>query len=92
MPRGHGFGRGFRRCGYMSWPYTPWGWRYPLFRRVAKVDREKCIGCKKCAERCPFNAISIEDKKAKVNPYFCKGCGVCTLVCPKGAITLEYVY
>jgi len=94
--------RGFRRWGCagrprgvsfstpQGWPYTPWGWRYRLFRRIAKVDKEKCIGCKTCVERCPFGAVFIDEKKAQVNAPFCRGCGICTLICPKGAISLEY--
>ncbi|MBN2153791.1 MAG: CoB--CoM heterodisulfide reductase iron-sulfur subunit A family protein, partial [Candidatus Lokiarchaeota archaeon] len=65
---------------------------------VASVDEEVCIGCKKCYDACPFDAIEmvsvpreIEGQivnmlKARVNDVLCKGCGTCTGGCPTHAI------
>ena len=55
---------------------------------VSKVDQESCKGCGLCANRCPFNAIAIENEKASVVPNKCYGCGVCAVTCPTGAIKL----
>jgi len=58
----------------------------------AKVDEQKCIGCKICITTCPDpNVISfvVDKKKATVNPKRCKACGLCIAACPKSAITLQ---
>ena len=53
---------------------------------LCEVDREKCIGCKKCLKvGCP--AVSIRDGKSSIDPDQCVGCTVCAQVCPVGAIT-----
>jgi coenzyme F420-reducing hydrogenase delta subunit/NAD-dependent dihydropyrimidine dehydrogenase PreA subunit len=58
---------------------------------VAKVDIEKCSGCRTCEEACPYNAISLVEheggwKTAEVNEFLCKGCGTCVPACPSRAI------
>jgi heterodisulfide reductase subunit A-like polyferredoxin len=56
---------------------------------ISTVDENLCKGCGLCANRCPFNAVSIENEKAKVNDKSCWGCGVCAVTCPTGAIKLH---
>lgn len=51
---------------------------------------EKCIGCGKCSENCPENAIQIVDKKAKFDYSKCIGCGECVTVCPSDAIKTSW--
>ena len=58
---------------------------------IPLVDEEKCNTCKKCAEVCAFNAISVVKKKVMVFPEICHGCGNCLLNCPEGAIS-EVLY
>ena len=50
------------------------------------VDVEKCTGCKVCVERCPVEAISMEDEKAKINMEGCIHCGTCHSVCLQEAV------
>ncbi len=61
------------------------GWR--MFR--PEVDKEKCIGCRRCYIFCPEVAISMVDEKADINYMHCKGCGICAEECPVDAITMK---
>ena len=50
------------------------------------VDEEKCTGCNICVEKCPVDAISIENEKANINMQGCIHCGTCHSVCPSEAV------
>ena len=50
------------------------------------VDKEKCVGCNVCVEKCPVDAISMEDEKAKINMDKCIHCGTCHSVCLQEAV------
>ncbi len=72
---------------------------------IAKVDKEKCVGCMSCAAVCPRNLIvpvdpawdvtipcaSLAKSAATIRGCTagCIGCGQCQKICPKGAITVE---
>ena len=57
---------------------------------LSKPDPEICIGCGTCVERCPMDAISLnDDNKAEVNESNCIGCGICARFCPENAISLQ---
>ncbi|MDD3321961.1 MAG: 4Fe-4S binding protein [Paludibacter sp.] len=51
-----------------------------------KIDTELCIGCGTCVDKCPSEAIHMEDGKAKITIANCKKCRACVSVCPVGAI------
>ncbi|MGC8998219.1 MAG: CoB-CoM heterodisulfide reductase HdrA2 [Candidatus Bathyarchaeia archaeon] len=58
---------------------------------IAVVDPARCRNvttkCGICAERCPYGAIKIEEKKpAQVITAMCHGCGTCAAECPADAI------
>jgi MinD superfamily P-loop ATPase len=53
--------------------------------RVATIDHDSCVQCKKCEEYCRYGAITNQ----VVDPILCEGCGVCVYVCPLAAIKLE---
>jgi len=58
----------------------------------AKIDEQKCTGCRLCLATCPDpNVIGFlkERKKALVNPKRCKGCGLCVTICKPEAISVQ---
>lgn len=55
---------------------------------LAKVDKDKCTGCKICTKVCPVLSISVENKKAVVNEDECRACGNCEQRCPFHAIEM----
>jgi len=69
---------------------------------IAEVIPNKCIGCGKCVEVCPYNAIELLDntmefeelnleiKQSYINSALCKGCGTCAATCPVGAISVKH--
>ena len=58
---------------------------------IAAVNQELCKGCSLCVERCKFQAITVEHKKASVNPEGCYGCGACAVTCPTKAVRLHRI-
>ncbi len=53
--------------------------------KIATIDKERCIDCKKCYESCAFDAI---DSSIVLHKEACEGCGVCAYVCPVDAIEM----
>ncbi len=51
---------------------------YPLF------NKDKCVNCMLCAEKCPVKAISFEDV-SMLNTSVCVSCSRCAKICPTGA-------
>jgi ferredoxin len=57
---------------------------------VARVDRESCVGCGECEERCPVGAVRLDEHElARVDREECLGCGVCVPNCTGGAVSLR---
>jgi Pyruvate/2-oxoacid:ferredoxin oxidoreductase delta subunit len=53
-------------------------------------DSELCISCETCLERCPMNALKMDDQdRPHVNLDRCIGCGVCATGCLSEAIEME---
>ncbi|MFX0059992.1 MAG: FAD-dependent oxidoreductase [Candidatus Hodarchaeota archaeon] len=65
---------------------------------ISHINEKKCIGCGRCIEICPYNAIDLVEitkkmglytvniKKAKIIEVMCKCCGACVTECPVDAI------
>jgi ferredoxin len=45
-----------------------------------------CIGCTKCQQVCPFEAITIENNLAYIIDDKCRLCRKCVPVCPTNSI------
>jgi electron transport complex protein RnfB len=57
---------------------------------VAVIDEEACIGCTKCIQACPVDAIVGASKRMHtVIASWCTGCELCIPPCPVDCIALE---
>ena len=57
--------------------------------QVAVVDEDICIGCTKCIQACPVDAIVGASKRMHtVIESWCTGCELCIPPCPVDCITL----
>lgn len=55
---------------------------------MIKINNEKCIGCLKCVEVCPFTVLDVVDGKPKLNEKKnCLRCMHCAATCEVSAIT-----
>ena len=66
------------------------GYQFP---GTKSVDKEKCIGCRKCINELGCPALSLSTKTnskgkqlVEVDKSLCTGCGLCAGVCPVKAI------
>lgn len=56
----------------------------PQYRVVPSINDELCVGCRLCAEACPWQAIS--STTGIIDKDRCHGCGTCIAVCPLDAV------
>jgi electron transport complex protein RnfB len=60
--------------------------------QVAVIDEDTCIGCTKCIQACPVDAIVGASKLMHtVIASWCTGCELCIPPCPVDCIALEPV-
>jgi len=66
-------------------------WMPPMKRaKPAVVNLANCNGCSRCAEDCPYTAITMQVRsdglpfagEAVVDPDLCVSCGICAGACP----------
>lgn len=57
-----------------------------VFSLLPEFDPDKCTGCRKCIEKCRFNALVYLKNKPMVFTEVCHSCGLCSMVCPEGAV------
>ena len=50
------------------------------------IDKNKCIGCSICVEKCPVDTIYMDNGHAEINMDNCIHCGICHNVCPENAV------
>jgi Pyruvate/2-oxoacid:ferredoxin oxidoreductase delta subunit len=51
-------------------------------------DKEKCINCGNCIERCHFKAYTQKHSRIVFSPEKCYGCGLCVMSCPVEVVML----
>ena len=60
--------------------------------KVAFIDENMCIGCTKCIQACPVDAIIGTNKAMHtVIPDLCTGCELCVAPCPTDCISMKKV-
>jgi len=58
-------------------------------RRIARIIASLCIGCTKCIQACPVDAIAGAAKRLHaVIPELCTGCDLCLAPCPVDCIEM----
>lgn len=57
---------------------------------ICAHGRSGLIGCTRCLDACPTDAISSLKETIEVDPHLCQGAGACATACPTGAITYDY--
>ncbi|HOL66765.1 MAG TPA: FAD-binding protein [bacterium] len=55
---------------------------------IIRLLKERCTGCRKCVEVCPFAAIDWKDNLPVINEN-CRFCRKCLQVCPEKALVME---
>ena len=61
-----------------------------MAKRIAFVDKNRCVACGVCIKSCPKSAISVyRGCYATVGDTKCVGCGICTKACPVGCIEVK---
>jgi formate hydrogenlyase subunit 6/NADH:ubiquinone oxidoreductase subunit I len=58
-------------------------------RYVVTLDRDACVACGTCVERCQMGALALETDHVAVMGDRCLGCGVCVGSCASGALSLD---
>lgn len=69
------------------------GWLVPLGRMALqarpKASRKTCIGCGKCGQVCPAQAITMVKKYPVIDTEACIRCFCCQEFCPEGAMKVH---
>ena len=83
-----------RLAGLLDRASKPLDPRYGTYRapQVAVIDEATCIGCTKCIQACPVDAIVGASKLMHtVIASWCTGCELCLAPCPVDCIELVRV-
>lgn len=59
-------------------------------KKLAFVDKNRCVSCGACMKVCPMGAISVwRGCYSVVDEQKCVGCGKCANTCPAGCIEIK---
>ena len=62
--------------------------KYAQTNYFVQLDRDACVNCETCVDRCPMDAISKGDETVSVDLKRCIGCGLCVSTCLSNALVL----
>ena len=54
-----------------------------LSKKLAAVDRTRCVACGVCENTCPLGAVNVH------RGCYAAGCGKCAKLCPVGCIEVK---
>lgn len=61
-------------------------------RRIATVQKDKCVACGSCIKICPRKAIHVQNGiYAVIAEELCVGCGLCARECPATVIYMNKI-
>jgi formate hydrogenlyase subunit 6/NADH:ubiquinone oxidoreductase subunit I len=52
------------------------------------IKNEACQGCGTCLNRCPMDALRLDEGKVASHDGRCIGCGLCVSTCPSHSLSL----
>jgi electron transport complex protein RnfB len=55
---------------------------------IVEADAETCVACGTCIDRCPMDALTLNDGVIERDASGCIGCGLCVSACPTGALRM----
>jgi NAD-dependent dihydropyrimidine dehydrogenase PreA subunit len=74
-------------CGF----FCPFGAFQSIVDKVnifrVRIDKDKCINCKKCIQECPVSSITEKSLEKGNAGFTCTKCGKCIDICPQNAIS-----
>ena len=70
--------RGRVRAGVLDGPCVSLG----KGAKPLTVDREACLGCRRCVRELGCPALFMQEGKAQIDASLCTGCTLCQQVCP----------
>jgi len=57
---------------------------------IPVISKDNCIGCGKCVDVCPPQALSLIHDHAILRDDLCEECGFCAAECPVDAIEIHF--
>lgn len=62
----------------------------PLYGKMLRINKKKCIKCMKCVNSCPLQNIEFKDDKFKFH-WQCTLCARCSFNCPTNAFSTGFL-
>ena len=60
-----------------------------MAKKIATLEKKRCVACGACIAVCPRGAISIIKGCYAKTGEKCVGCGLCARACPVGCIEIK---